>query len=118
MLPNKPLTNLDLLKFRTIIPNFRGVFMRDTLPKDKPWTNECGIINLDSSKGNGTHWVAYFKKGKYNEYFDSFGDLRPPKELERYLKGIINYNHKNYQNYNQVNCGHLALQFLLNKNNL
>ena len=24
--------------------------------------NECGILNLDSSSGDGTHWVIWFKK--------------------------------------------------------
>ena len=42
---------------------FRGVFLRDTLPT-KTKLNECGILNLDSSSGDGTHWVMWFKKVK------------------------------------------------------
>ena len=37
--------------------------MRDTLFK-KAKLNECGILNLDSSSGDGTHWVMWLKKGK------------------------------------------------------
>ena len=35
--------------------------------------NECGILNLDSSSGDGTHWVMWIKKGKDKFYFDSYG---------------------------------------------
>lgn len=80
--------------------------MRDRLPKTKPWINECGIINL------------YYKKHDYKEYFDSFGDLKPPIELITYLKPTIEYNYKNKQKFNTFNCGHLCLKFLFNKYNI
>ena len=47
-------------------------FLRDTLPT-KIKLNECGILNLDSSPGDGTHCVMWFKKGKDKFYFDSYG---------------------------------------------
>lgn len=88
--------------------------MRDQLPK-KPKTNECGIVNLDISKNEGTHWVAYVKLGDYCEYYDSFGDLKPPLELIEYLRSKnIFYNYVKYQSFNTVNCGHLCLSFLKN----
>ena len=59
--------------------------MRDSLPVGKPHINETAVINLDSSTGVGTHWVCYKKRGAKVDYFDSFGDLRPPLELVRYL---------------------------------
>lgn len=47
-------------------------------------------------------------------YFDSFGNLRPPKELIKYLKGCdIYYNRERFQHRNPWNCGHLSLQFLI-----
>ena len=50
-IPNVSLTNLDLLHYaqELNIPNFRGVFMRDTLPHN-PRRKECGIVNLNTSK--------------------------------------------------------------------
>ena len=51
---------------------FRGVFLRDTLPT-KIKLNQCGILNLDSSIGDGTNLVMSFKKGKDKFYFDSYG---------------------------------------------
>lgn len=50
------MTNLEL-------NNFRGVFMRQALP-DKPYKNECGIINLGEIESGGTHWTCYLKNGK------------------------------------------------------
>lgn len=87
--------------------------MRDNLPL-KPLRKECAVINLDNSDGPGTHWVAYFKINNYVYYFDSFGNLRPPKELIVYLgsDSIIFYNFNKYQHYDTVICGHLCIQFL------
>ena len=61
---------------------FRGVFLRDALPKK---LNECGVLNLNSSSGDGTHWVMWFQNGKDKFYFDSYG-VQPPSELIAYLK--------------------------------
>ena len=63
VLPNKPLSNLEIVgAAKNLSPDgFRGVFLRDTLPK-KEKLNECGILHLDSSSGDGTHWVVWFKK--------------------------------------------------------
>jgi hypothetical protein len=87
--------------------------MRDALPT-KPRHNESGIVNLDESSGPGTHWVAYAKRGSTVAYFDGFGNLRPPKELERYLGNDINllYNRQSYQTFDESICGQLCLKFL------
>ena len=62
-LPNKPLSNLEIIDAakRLSLYGFRGVFLRYTLPK-KAKLNVCGILNLDSSSGDGTHWVMWYKK--------------------------------------------------------
>lgn len=115
-LPKRALSDVDLRKYAKHIPNFRGVFMCNTLPS-KPFKKECGIINLDTSKGPGTHWVAYWKNNNQIEYFDSFGNLQPPKQLIKYLGKNISYNYDRYQNFNTINCGHLCLKFLFSKLN-
>lgn len=85
--------------------------MRDSLPK-RPKIFESGIVNLDNSQGDGTHWVAYWKNKDHTEYFDSFGNLQPPLEIVKYLRKNIKYNYNQHQNYNSFNCGHLCLKFL------
>lgn len=95
------------------IPFFRGVFMRDTLPKH-PNRYESVVLNHDSIKNYGTHWSAMVKINEKAFYFDSFGKLPPPKELLHYLgpSTQIFYNSKQYQEYGSVACGHLCLKFL------
>lgn len=93
--------------------------MRDSLPK-KIKERECGVLNLDSNSGNGTHWCAYYKIYTDCFYFDSFGNLPPPNELIDYLGSDckIFYNYKQYQEFNTVICGHLCLLFLCGIQNL
>ena len=59
------------------------MFSRDSLPNQIK-KNECGIVNLDSKIGSGTHWVAYRNGKSHAEYFDSFG-LEMPFEVAQYL---------------------------------
>jgi len=89
VLPNKPLSNFELLEAvkKLKLKNFRGAFLRDTLPKASR-RSECGILNLDNSSGRGTHWTAWYRKGDKKHYFDRFG-LPPPTELDAYLRGDV-----------------------------
>jgi phosphoribosyl 1,2-cyclic phosphodiesterase len=110
------LNNFDIALYakRLKIPFFRGVYMRDTLPKTGPLENESAIVNLDTSTGTGTHWVCYMKIGSVVEYYDSFA-IPPPYEVQVYLQGIHNtvlFNYEQDQRTNQVICGHLCLKFL------
>ena len=52
---------------------------------------ECGVLNLDDTTGNGTHWVAWYRDNGKNYYFDSYG-IQPADELKRYLRSPIFYN--------------------------
>ena len=80
----------------------------ETLFLKKPKINECGILNLDSSSGNGTHWIMWFKRGKDNFCFDSFV-VQPPSELIAYLKSPTFYNSERVQQNGEVFCGYLCL---------
>lgn len=88
--------------------------MRDALPA-KPKLKECAILNLDSSAMSGTHWVAYAKNNNICEYYDSYGNLKPPIELVNYFKKSkckIFYNFTNHQSFYTSNCGQLCIRFL------
>lgn len=89
--------------------------MRKELPA-KVHKYETGILNLDSGGGDGTHWVAFSKHDNKCLYYDSFGNLKPPKELVIYLNSagpcLIRYNYQQQQKFTAVNCGHLVLKFL------
>ena len=108
VLPNKPLSNLEIIDAakKLSLDGFGWVFLRDTLPT-KTKLNECGVLNLDSSSGDGTHWVMWFKKGKNKFYFDSYG-VQPPSEQIDYLKSPIFYNSERVQQNGEVFCEHLC----------
>ena len=61
---DRGLTNVDLYRYvyELKIDNFRGVFMRDTLPRI-PHQTEFGIVNFNTSEQIGSHRVCYFKDG-------------------------------------------------------
>ena len=64
ILPNEPLTNFQLIEAakKLKLKQFRGVFVRDELPK-KTQKEECGIVNTGDSKTNGFHWLCWHKEG-------------------------------------------------------
>ena len=108
LLPNKPLSNFeieDVIK-KLAVSGFWGVFVWDSLPNKPKW-KECGILNLGDSSGNGTHWVAWFKRNDKNYYFDSFG-IQPPLELIMYLRSPILCNTEKIQ----VFCIHICIYVL------
>ena len=115
---NKPLSNIDLLNWvkKLGIKHFRGIHSRDGLPKQIKM-NECGIVNLDSRIGPGTHWVAYRNGDKSTEYFDSFG-LIMPNEVMKYLMTSdkqIFYSGDESQERDSVLCGYWCLYYLLER---
>ena len=82
------------------IKHFDGVFNKDR----RQWASNCGIINLDSNNGPGTHWACYVD----SFYFDPFG-LSP---LENILF-IKRYNTLQYQKKISVLCGYFCPFFSL-----
>ena len=111
---NKPLSNFDLLQWVDFlkIPNFKGIFARDEI---MPRKHSPCIINLDSLKNAGTHWVCCVPGERAKRapralwYFDSFG-MGFPQEFKS-TKPVI-WNSSQYQNINSVLCGYYCLYFL------
>jgi len=119
MLPwSRALTDFDinrLISKTSLSSLFQGVFSRDEILKRQFsfLPIECGIINLDLESGIGTHWTAYFKTKNRVYYYDSFGNLQPPKEfISLFDKYEIFYNRNRDQEFNSVICGQLSLCFL------
>ena len=84
---DRGLTNIDLYRYarELNIDDFRGVFMRDTLPRIAH-QEECGIGNFNTCEQTGNHWVCYFKDGMNKRiYFDSFGQVTLD-EIQKFLK--------------------------------
>ena len=86
------------------IRNFRGCYMRDELRSLKSDNIECGVLNLNSSTEQGSHWTCWFKTNNDKYYFNSFG-LPPPNELIHYLGSPILYSTFQLQAMTDQNCG-------------
>lgn len=100
------------------INNFKGVFMRDELNKNRSSThNECLVLNIDHSNNEGTHWTCLFIKYDKLLYFDSYG-FEPPLEVLEYYKGENRfYNSFKIQKNNEVICGHYCIYVLYQLSN-
>lgn len=61
-----------------------GVYPYDLAKLNKKYF----IVNTDSSKESGTHWIACFKKGKTIYVYDSFGRLTK-NVLKNFYKTLI-----------------------------
>lgn len=51
---------------------FKGVYPSDKIPKLNDLSPYC-ILNLDSSKEKGSHWIALAKSNNETLVYDSFG---------------------------------------------
>lgn len=86
-----PLSHIDIEYARKLKIKYFSCVLEDALPQNV-LLNEARVLNLDGSKGRGTHWVCYIKRGNNVKYFDSFGNLRPFIELMRYLNLVPSIN--------------------------
>ena len=97
--------------------NINGkVLMRDELNKIKSTKKNNIIMNLETSKDNGSHWVCIFKSCVNNYYFDPYGVL-PTKEVYVFLKDqSFHYNKIQIQQEGMECCGQLSLYVLYKLN--
>ena len=97
------------------INNFKGVISRNEIPKKgKNIPGQCFIINLDDTKGPGTHWVAVKITANFINYFDSFG-MQPPQELINLcytFNKLSKYESNQFQDLSSVLCGYCCFYFL------
>ena len=95
------MSNIDIMNWvkELKIKKFWWSFNKDS----RQWASNCGIINLDSNNGPGTHWVCYVD----SFYFDPFG--LPPPENILFIK---RYNTSQYQKKISVLCGYVCLFFI------
>jgi hypothetical protein len=99
---------------------FQGVYACDEIEnKHIKKYPAAFIVNLDTRKQSGSHWVAIFvTKNKIASYFDSFG-LRPNnKHIMKFLRKTcktFRYNKDQLQSINSTVCGLYCIMFILFK---
>jgi hypothetical protein len=105
----KSLSNIKLEELITKMNlPLNNIIMRDEADK----INKDGfyIINLDTSKGNGSHWTSLYYHPLQSYYFDSFGFV-PPFDVEDIITPYI-HNNKDIQDYDSNACGWYCIAFI------
>ena len=108
----KTSTELTELIKKKKIPNFVGFFTWDQLkllPFDK--NNWCAMLNQDSVKGEGTHWVGLYKKNDKVVYFDPFGQPPPTRLKELAHPSSFHFVEHAQQSFFDANCGERVVEF-------
>ena len=94
---------------------FKGVYPSDKIPK----LNELSpyaILNLDTSREKGSHWVAIAKKDNNTYLYDSFGrrDTQIIPNLRFSGNGkIINTDDDQEQKVTEYDCGARCIAWLV-----
>jgi hypothetical protein len=98
--------------------NFLGVFPRDLLPQVKKVPCSA-VINTDSSREPGQHWIAFYVDEKrVCTFFDSYGRRPSEFNLDSYFQSFsleIKYNDQQIQSVKSSSCGHFCIFFILLK---
>ena len=108
-------TNFQLKDIFTELNISGKVLMRDELNKLKSTKKSNIIMNLQTSKDDGSHWVAIHKSCINNYYFDPYGVL-PTKEVYKYFDQPFHYNKIQIQHDTMECCGQLSLYVLYKLN--
>lgn len=112
---NSAMSNHDILNLikKLNIKDFKGVYMKDELKSIKVLETECGILNLDEQKNNGTHWTCWSIQNNKVMYIDTFG-YSPPQEFKDYVKDFNtrHYNSFQIQEFGTPICGQLCVLVL------
>ena len=105
---DKGTTNIELIQLaKTLqIKYFRGVFMRDELPKMTINPNgESGIVNVNSADKNDSGlWLSYYKEDKQRIAYSTFGEPIIQELIDYLHKPILTSDHQT-QSIEEVNCG-------------
>jgi hypothetical protein len=105
----KALSNFDIIKMCKVMNlPLNDVLMRDEIKKKIK--HGFTIINLNTSKQDGSHWTAVLYTPLTSFYWDSFGFV-PPQELEEVIKPY-EYNNTDIQDFNSDACGHYCIAFI------
>lgn len=94
---------------------FKGVFPSDKIPKLND-LSPYAILNLDTSKESGSHWVAIAKHGDDTYLYDSFGrrDTQIIPNLQYSGNGrIINTDNDAEQKIEELDCGARCIAWLI-----
>ena len=94
---------------------FKGVFPSDKIPKLND-LSPYAVLNLDTSKQPGSHWVAIAKQGNNTYLYDSFGRKNMkiiPNLIYSGNGRIIDTDYDAEQKIIETDCGARSLAWLV-----
>jgi hypothetical protein len=108
------LTQLNGVGKKLLGVKFKGVYPSDKIPRLSDLAPYC-ILNLDTSKQSGSHWVALAKDGDRSILYDSFG--RHSNEIIPSLRysgngKIVDTDRDAEQKILEANCGARCLSWI------
>lgn len=109
------LTELNGVGRKMLGVKFKGVFPADKIPKLHD-LSPYAILNLDTSKEPGSHWVAIAKNGNSTYIYDSFGrtNIKIIPNLRYSGNGrIIDTDRDAEQDILQTDCGARCIAWLV-----
>jgi hypothetical protein len=115
LISDRVTNNLQLNKIGNALfgSDYLGTYSSDQFPKYIR-DGQVFILNTESSRKNGEHWVAFAKINKKLYYYDSYS--RSKSELSSYWKNrkMINANKTDRdQSYLEDSCGSRSIAFLI-----
>ena len=108
-------SDLEKAGVKILGSKFKGVFPSDKIPKLND-LKSYAVLNLDSSKEAGSHWVAVAYENGKTYFYDSFGRKGSKIIPTLFHSGngrIINTDLDAEQKIEETNCGARCIAWLL-----
>ena len=105
-----PLKQYQVTGYFNYESRFKGVFLRNNLPRIK---HGSYVTNIDNKNSEGTIWVSLFNDRNAAVYFDSFGiEYIPQEVLNKIRDKSINHNIFRIQDNEFIMCGFYCITFI------
>jgi hypothetical protein len=113
--PIRALSNFEIEEYcmKKGLP-LKGVMSKDLLDNTALKNGDVYVLNLDTTDGNGTHWVCLMKNKGISLYYDPFG-VEPPESVLAKIKntkGRCYYSQEVNQDLDSVLCGYYCLSII------
>ena len=105
----------EIEKILVTSKNFLGCFPIDELPCFPQRFPASLIVNTDTSKGKGKHWLALVLDRNKCFYFDSFGLPILEENLLKFLEphyNVVTYSDVCVQHIDSNKCGEFCILFI------
>jgi len=113
LFPIHTLSNFDILEYAKLVGLPIDCLAKNVVPKTIP-DNTGIIVNLNDLGQKGSHWISVIRKNNKCLYYDPFGVIHMPKQVEKCLLNSVGEDNifiSDGQNQHLVSykCGYFCL---------